>query len=62
MSNPSDEQDTTPETGSSHGGEGISDDLLPDDVRPGEDNPLAVPLEEGEEIEGTAPPTPDAPA
>lgn len=42
-----------------HPTEGISDEDLPKDLRPGEDNPLAEPLEEGEEIEGTSPPKPD---
>ena len=42
MSNASDENDQT---------EGISDDQLPEDLQPGEDNPLAVPLEPGETSE-----------
>ena len=42
MSNASDENDQT---------DGISDDKLPEDLQPGEDNPLAVPLEPGETSE-----------
>jgi hypothetical protein len=42
MSNASDENDQT---------DGISDDQLPEDLQPGEDNPLAVPLEPGETSE-----------
>ena len=42
MSNASDENDQP---------EGIGDDQLPEDLQPGEDNPLAVPLEPGETSE-----------
>jgi len=31
--------------------EGISDDKLPEDLQPGEDNPLAEPLDEDVEVE-----------
>ena len=31
--------------------EGIGDDQLPEDLQPGDDNPLAVPLEPGETSE-----------
>jgi len=31
--------------------EGISDEKLPDDLQPGEDNPLAEGLEEGETVD-----------
>ncbi|NPC98365.1 hypothetical protein [Nocardioides sp. zg-DK7169] len=31
---------------------GISDEELPEDLRPAEDNPLAEPLEPGERVEG----------
>jgi hypothetical protein len=36
---------------SSSGDEGISDDLVPEDLQPGEDNPLAEPLDPGETSE-----------
>ena len=48
MSNPSEEA-TEPD--------GISDEQLPEDLRPGDDNPLAEPLAEGEEMEGMSPDT-----
>ncbi len=34
---------------------GISDDQLPDDLQPGEDNPLAEGLDDGETVEGLVP-------
>ena len=37
------------------GGHGIEDEDLPDDLRPGEDNPLAEGLEDGETAGDTAP-------
>jgi hypothetical protein len=37
------------------GSHGIEDDQLPDDVRPGEDNPLAEGLEAGETAGDDAP-------
>lgn len=45
MSNSSDEQ-------TEDSGEGISDDRLPEDLRPTDDNPLAKPLDEDEELVG----------
>ena len=48
MSNPSEEPAES---------DGIGDDQLPEDLRPGDDNPLAKPLEEGEEMEGMSPDT-----
>ena len=36
---------------STNGDEDISDDRLPEDLQPGEDNPLAEPLEPGETSE-----------
>lgn len=46
MSNPSDDQDTSgPDIG-------ISDDQLPEDLVPGEDNPLAEGLDAGERVDG----------
>jgi hypothetical protein len=46
MSNPSDEQH------SEEAGEGITDDKLPDDLRPTDDNPLAKPMGDDEELVG----------
>lgn len=37
---------------SDSGGVGISDDQLPDDLVPGDDNPLAEGLPDGETVEG----------
>ncbi len=42
--------------------QGVTDEMLPEDLRPGPDNPLAEPLEEGVEVEGVAPPDLDDPA
>jgi hypothetical protein len=36
---------------SENASEGISDDKLPDDLQPGEDNPLAEPLDEDVDVE-----------
>lgn len=63
MSNSSDEQqpeDTGHDTGQDTGqdtGEGITDDKLPEDLRPTDDNPLAKPMgdEEEESGEGAGP-------
>lgn len=44
MSNPSDEQQTDDTD------EGITDDKLPEDLRPTEDNPLAKSMDEDEEL------------
>ena len=35
-----------------HESAGIDDEALPDDLQPGEDNPLAESLEDGETVEG----------
>lgn len=48
--------DESQESAADNPTEGISDEDLPEDLRPSDDNPLAKPLEDGEEIEGTSPP------
>jgi hypothetical protein len=40
--------DSSPERDDTEQTAGISDDQLPEDLQPGEDNPLAVPLDPGE--------------
>ncbi|NYD41361.1 hypothetical protein [Nocardioides panaciterrulae] len=47
MTDSSNHPDTEPSQGDSAGAsQGVTDDQLPDDVRPGEDNPLAEGLED----------------
>lgn len=44
-----DSEKDTEQTGSQDSGEGIGDDQLPEDLQPGEDNPLAEPLDPNDE-------------
>lgn len=54
MSNSSDEQQ------SEETGEGITDEMLPEDLRPTDDNPLAKPMGENEDEESLQGPGPSA--
>ncbi len=70
MSNSNEEQSSTDQGTTGNGGdggndgnrEGVTDDKLPQDLRPTDDNPLAKPLTEEEAgEEGMSLDTPDAP-
>lgn len=66
MSNSSDEQQSGDTSSNASGtGEGITDDKLPEDLRPTDDNPLAKPMgedeDEDEDSEGGTSPSADLP-
>jgi hypothetical protein len=60
MSNSSDEHqpESSGEDSSQDAGEGITDDKLPEDLRPTDDNPLAKPMGDDEDEESTERPGP----
>lgn len=63
---PTENQSTQKQTGERDQGEPgeVTDEMLPEDVRPGEDNPLAEPLDDEDEEKGMSlgPDGPGAPA